>query len=193
MTYHTGKKALFLHIPRTGGSSTKKVLRDNGFEEWAVHADHKMAKNRLGDMWGKYFKFSIVRNPYSRMVSWFNYLKHMSKLGRDSKGRKVLDPGDFKNFLLNHKRIYKGLDIDDYSFQKQMVEFIGHDMDFIIRFENLQADFDALCDKIEIPRTKLPVKKRTKAVDYKSHYNDYLKGVVFNIFKDDFKKFNYEF
>lgn len=192
MTYNTNTKVLFIHIPKTAGTSIKKILSLNGFVHDAVHADYKMAKEKI-ENYNEYFKFSSVRNPFSRMVSWYNHLKHLSFAGEDRRGRVVLDPGTFENFIFNHNQIYAGHPMRGYTFRKQQVDFIGNDMNFIIRFENLQKDFNTVCEYIGIEPMVLPVRRKTKTVNYRDYYNAAIKDAVYRIFRKDFKTFKYEF
>jgi len=78
-------KFLFLHNPKTGGSSVRTVLeeldiaakkRECFLHSNATYSKACLEKNRKD--WNDYFKFSIVRNPYSRMVSFY---EHMRRIG----------------------------------------------------------------------------------------------------------------
>ena len=41
---------------------------------WWNHMSARQIKHQLGDnVWDEYFKFSIVRNPYDKVVSWFHF------------------------------------------------------------------------------------------------------------------------
>ena len=65
-------RCIFIHIPRTGGSSIEKALVGRNW--WSIsketkHITASQAREVYGDYWGKYFKFSFVRNPWDRCVS----------------------------------------------------------------------------------------------------------------------------
>jgi hypothetical protein len=65
-------KCIFIHIPRTGGSSIEQWLQ--GKDQWNINKETKhltslQAKHIYKDYWDEYYKFSIVRNPYNRVVS----------------------------------------------------------------------------------------------------------------------------
>ena len=51
-------------------------------------------------------------------------------------------------------------------------------MDFIGRFENLQGDYDTLCDTIGKPRVQLPHLNKSKHDHYAKYYDDETRRVV---------------
>ena len=69
---------LFVHVPKGGGSSIEDQL--------GVHHGHRSALYfRTADpaLFARAHTFSIVRNPYDRLVSAFHYLKSHTRSPRD--------------------------------------------------------------------------------------------------------------
>ena len=66
-------------------------------------------------------------------------------------------------------------------------------VDFVGRFENLEADFAKICDHIGISTTlpKLNVAKNRKP--YQEYYNKKTKELVKQTFKEDIELLGYEF
>ena len=66
---------IFVHITRTGGTSIEVALA--GQDWWQIspqtkHLSARQIRIQVGEeKWSDYFKFSIVRNPWDRVVSMF--------------------------------------------------------------------------------------------------------------------------
>ena len=80
-------KAIFCHIPRTGGTSIEEVLSDWVRISWNRNGVMNFKKRFIGS--GQfiyetyphdYFVFTTVRNPYDRYLSGLKYYDYISKL-----------------------------------------------------------------------------------------------------------------
>ena len=67
------------------------------------------------------------------------------------------------------------------------------EFDFIGRYENLQQDFDHVCDSIGIPRRILPHANKSRRKPYWKYYNTKTRDIVAEIFREDIEYFGYEF
>src|SRR5271167_838241 len=66
-------EAIFIHIPKTAGLSIHEMLRmDLPPETHCPVAGYRAADAAL---FKKAYKFSVIRNPWDRLVSAFHYLK----------------------------------------------------------------------------------------------------------------------
>lgn len=76
-------KILFVHIPKTAGSSISKVLNDNGLDNWnrawPRHHDPYSYLKDVNKIDESVFSFSVVRNPYTRTYSCYKQFNKVNK------------------------------------------------------------------------------------------------------------------
>lgn len=133
----------------------------------------------------QYFKFAFVRNPWDRMVSAYFYAKEY--LG--------LSMGRFDEFIKEKAWDEYGEAIDPHwEPQHEFIRFNDRFIvDFIGRFENLDADFTEACHQIGIKPCQLPHVNATQHADYKEYYTDELRQIVAEKYAKDIELFGYEF
>ena len=74
-TYYDTQKIIFIHTPKTAGTSISKALY--GSSPWHFSLDELNFINHNKVQY--YFKFGFVRNPISRLISTYNYSKYWIK------------------------------------------------------------------------------------------------------------------
>tara|TARA_Y100001938_G_C8047104_1_gene409549 strand:+ start:318 stop:914 length:597 start_codon:yes stop_codon:yes gene_type:complete len=189
-------KFVFVHIPKTGGSSIEKFFNIHGvdnkgnntvfnsdimFGNGSQHFTYKKILEKSNKNLSTYFSFSFVRNPWSREVSEFFWRKSWDT---------ELTNYTFKDYILfyNNKTSH-GLPQNTFVLDKdgkQLVDFIG-------KFENLQEDFDIICEKIGIPKKKLPYSNKSKHKHYTEYYDEKTKQIVAEKYAKDIEYFGYKF
>jgi hypothetical protein len=66
-------------------------------------------------------------------------------------------------------------------------------VDYVGRFENLQNDFDVVCDKIGMDTPSLPRALETQHEHYTEYYDSETREHVGLRYKEDIEYFGYEF
>lgn len=149
-------KCIFIHIPRTAGSSIEQWI--NGQDWWITDSPTKhiiasQAKHLYADYWKDYFKFSIVREPISRVISSLKYDEYFG-LSLGTNGNidfsKYLDLFG-KSVVLEHD--YRFSERKDLLNKKHLAgsiygNILDEELDFIGKYENLAEDTAFIAEKI---------------------------------------------
>jgi len=184
-------KFIFVHINRTGGSSIEKALKDFGGIDNCPEGNftrHDLSKT-LSNLpyWNDYFKFTFVRNPWDKECSDYYWHQKLFKRGSRKNCAKTFE--DY--FELPEQKH------NNQWHSNQLEWLFSHDgkmeIDFIGRFENLQADFNEVCKKIKIDPFELPHKNNTKKKNYKDLYTEDLVDKVRYNYRYDINYFKYKF
>jgi len=199
-------KCIFIHIPKTAGTSIIKVLMPEKFDTGKPPQNHSRPFEFIKSnpsLWQSYFTFTFVRNPWDRFVSSFLYNAKVAKInfaktGTSPRGiRKViLDcDSDINKFIIETpgQVILKG-----FQFPPQTSWLCNGDtyiqIDFIGRFENLQEDFNYVCDKIGLKPINLPHENpNVSRKRYQEYYTEETKKIVYEYYKTEIEYFNYKF
>ncbi|MEI7596461.1 MAG: sulfotransferase family 2 domain-containing protein [Bacteroidota bacterium] len=218
MPYKEEYKLLFIHIPKTGGTSIEVFFEMNKpenfrYQRWdrdqisfieqhrhlsksiklhyePQHYSVDILKELIPD-YNNYFKFAFVRNPYSRILSEYLWIT-----------KKQLN--DFSDFNPNDFHIWceNFLSIIDSSHKESQTSFIDESVDFIGRYENFANDFNLLISKLlktsinfkKIENQILPVLNAT-SLD-KNILMKYIlpetKKNIYSTYKSDFIAFSYD-
>jgi len=171
-------RTIFIHVPRTGGTSVEIALVGNNW--WKIdpqtkHLDWKQAKSIYSKYWDHYLKFSIVRNPWDWLASL--YFSH-NRSGRKTWEEFVHEPNMYPH---------------EPEFMSQS-DIIGHDVDMLLRFETLHEDFLCLCQKLGIKRD-LPHAQVGEGAykHYSEIYSDEQMRLVAKLLENDIRRFGYKF
>jgi chondroitin 4-sulfotransferase 11 len=201
MNFSEKHKCVFIHVNKTAGRSISMALFGNVREHITVkelfnldynkpETEKRLEKCRvdyryelLKKYWDHYFKFVIVRNPWDRKLSDFFFGKREGIVAADIDFITYINNNHLNNDLWNSPGL-------------EWVEDKNGDIDkniFMGKFENLQNDFNIICDKINIPRRKLPHLNSSTHSPYWEYYNDEIKEMVEEKYKKDIEAFGYEF
>lgn len=207
---------VFVHIPKTGRTSIVKALTlamahppldsDKGYTH-ATAID--LRDKKVGKVfWKKAVSFAVVRNPWAHRVSCWMELNKKEELAQ--KMRDLFT--DFEGWLhwiqktspdflsstldipVSYKR-YACLPQTDYLTDPEGALIVN----YILRFEDLEAGFNTLCQATGIPHTPLPrlnVSRHTRRLrntpDFKDWYTPKTWKMISEIYQQDVKRFGYD-
>jgi phosphorylcholine metabolism protein LicD len=132
----------------------------------------------------KIFKFTIIRNPYSRIVSAFFYLK----------GEGILGQGESFQEFVKTDLLKEGLKINLHFHSQFLSAFYNGTqfVNYIARLENIDEDWKYIASKINCS-SKLPHKNKTNHKPYQEYYDEETKEIVTELYKEDINLFGYKF
>ena len=204
-------KFIFIHVPKCAGTSIKRALYPHSDkcdqflgghpsvpdknDEVDKHSTALEIKNYVTEeRWGEYFTFSFVRNPFSRMVSLYNWWQKTD--GKfDLKTKEKINKLSFKEFVFSD---YTGKSQVDFLSSKPSKHiFVDYkyrlELDFVGEYERVDRDFAYLCGLFKLPNIKLNKHNASSHnKNYMSYYDEETEGEVRRKFNKDFECFNYK-
>jgi len=215
-------KCIFIHIPRTAGSSISTALsqrkkdgerfektKRDPKESKKIHFSVEQAQKMFGmDVWEEYLTFAFVRNPWDRQVSQYQW--------RVAKGERDVAKRDFKewtkwrwegwlNWLENPRKVIRGVPQLGHKdravvLTKAFDEIYDEKedkilVDFVGRYENLREDVETLCGKLGVDKDiLLPHKHNAKnRPHYTEFYDDETIEIVRKFYKNDIEVLGYKY
>ena len=202
---------LFVHIPKTGGTSVRNALAP--FATEPLNHWHNRELKRLGvntnvllgnfqsyryrkhakistaqrcipqDVFAGMFKFSFVRNPWDLLVSNYSFIRSHPNHKRHGRVSKLTFP-EFIEFAAFKRIGFQKRAISD-AYGNLLVDKVGF-------FENLNSDFEEITDRLSIV-SELPHLNQVPRADYRDFYTTETRRKVAEIYREDIEVFEYEF
>ena len=214
-------KYVFIHIPKTGGTSIRNRLTHNDkfscdvisiwddctpeqlasfprvTDELRCHYSISDAKNYFKKHnldWNEYFKFSFMRNPYDLHVSNYHYFNQVIKNKKNITEDQIKaceNAETFESYINNLKN-------SGESQHKYIMDAGEMGVDFIGKFENIKNDFKYIVDSI-MPSSiiteeeyRLPKLNTTNRRKYSEYYTPELISIVNDVDAKDFEVGGYK-
>jgi hypothetical protein len=212
------KRIIFVHIPKTGGTSVEDAIFPAGPERdphehlygepnphQSGHLQHLKATQIRNvvtpEVYDACFRFSFIRNPWDKAASQYFYhhrrrdLQELLGIEDRNLFRRLLGKRRMVPFQVYLESIRTGpLHVqweDQYKFICD--ENGGSMVDFVGRFERLAEDFDEVCRRAGLEPRRLPHKKKSKHRHYTEYYDDETRKIVAEFYARDIEKFGYRF
>lgn len=200
-------KFIFIHLYKNAGTSVtsalmpyaasgrviflSRMLRKLGIvtrydpQPFAIHITASELVSQMGrEEFESYFSFAIVRNPWDWQVSVYNYtLKEVNHHQRETvKKCRAFD--EYIEWRCSRPTTCQ----KDYICDQSGAQLV----DFVARYENLDADFQFICSRLGISAV-LPKLNVTKIKPYQEYYSERSVALVREKFAPDIALFDYEF
>lgn len=176
---------------------------DSRGKKWFNHMSAKAIRAKLdSSVWDDYFKFCVVRNPFSKLVSAFHYQQEKQKIqnGSVSIQRRVKHP--VKMLLYNIKypnvpsQFRHWLAVTELPDDRKVYTLDGKMcVDFVIKQEELEHGIEFVCQKLDVPFESdkiLKLKAGTRrALSLQEYYDDQTIALVRERYAFEFEHFGY--
>ena len=214
MIISSGRNYIFVHIPKTGGTSMALALEGRAMKEDILIGDTPKAKRRrkrlkdvktAGRLWkhstladidglvspdeiDSAFVFTLVRNPWDRMVSYYHWLQEQEF---DHPAVALARQVDFSGFL-NAPETQAAMRAAPYG--HYVTDARGREVcDAFIRLEHLEDDCAPLWAHLGF-RLDLPVNNQSpRDRDYRIYYSESDAALIEDLFAQDVARFGYAY
>jgi len=198
---------IFIHIYKNAGTSVTIALKPFVSSRWKWVIERALKKlkiptrigqqpfpdfvkaseiiNAMGrESFNSFFSFAIVRNPWDWQVSLY---KFMLKTASHEQHDLVKELGSFDEYIRWRCE-------NEVRFQKDFIYSNDDELlvDFVGRFEDIEADFEKICSCIGIS-TSLPKLNVSNTKPYQQFYTNETKELVRRTFSSDITLFGYDF
>lgn len=196
------KKLLYINIPKAGGTSTADV-----FEQISNLPEKKLSNRVYKDIancvdvrnpfFDSYTKFTIVRNPYTRLASFYSHLMRGKNCRMNpifEKQLKSYDFASFCTFIANCPDEFSESHFKSQTSYLSTSDGLINDI-CVLHLENYDNEMKVLLAEVD-GRINVPHKNRARPskCNYMSdYYTPELIKLVNERYKEDFINFGYDF
>lgn len=214
MIISPGRRYIFVHIPKTGGTALSLALEARAMKDDILIGDTPKARARRrrlqgvkshGRLWkhstladisglisdediASFFTFTIVRNPWDRAVSYYHWLRAQS-FAHPAVG--LAKSHDFSGFL-NHPQTQTTLRLWPYS--AYMRDRQGAEKaSLFLRLERLDEDLPALAQHLGFALRLEKSNVSDRLPDWRPYFSGQDQALIADLCAEDIERFGYNF
>ena len=198
-------KFIFIHIPKTAGSTMRALLEPfaddvtnflndkgkkllshriaSGLNPTPPHMNISGVSQIIDVRLEDYTLVTVIRNPFDRFVSFYNYSKFNNPHHRLHRAANILTLNQFVPFLIN----------DDGHDTACQYSFISRDNKtlmknvYILKTEQLEEDYKKFCEIFQLP--VVPIKSLNKSEGRTEEILTLDSKILIRKFEDDIESF----
>lgn len=201
-------RLLLVHIPKTAGNSIIFTYKDKGLKIWGHNLRNptyrSFPRSKIGKLKKKFpdiintflYSFAVVRNPWERVYSAYNFLISGGLCEGDFEDYiKFIRPfNDFNDFVLHGLEPASKYQI---HFKPQMYWIADDDgtivVDKVIPLEEVNDELPQIMKEFKKNPQSLPYLNKGRKDTYRSFYLPQSIEMVARIYKDEIEEFQFSF
>jgi hypothetical protein len=194
---------IFVHIQKTGGNSVRTALGGDIFDARKHFMARELRQAYGSAVWDPCFKFSFVRNPWDRLVSWWSMIDNARPYVDRARppnaffGYVIERATSFEDFLRHCDDEIVDPDGRKNIFRNQ-IDYLVDDngeviVDFVGRFERLQEGFDEISRRLGQAPVMLQRTNASERKGYTEYYTPATAQIVERHYSRDIEQFGYRF
>ncbi len=191
-------QAIFVHIPKTAGTSVLAALGAPAVFD--THAPARAYRDSYPDLFARAYKFAFVRNPWDRFASSFHFMKQGTDWPMQQEwARAHIGGRSFRDFTRALRSpLFRAKVLAERFFWPQIFWLSdggsGLLVDEIFRFEALDAAIPAIGARLGIPdQPSTPHLRKVEKPDFRQLYDAEMVALVGRLYRRDIEAFGYRF